>query len=313
MEHYVTIFDSLFLPQGIALHRSIERHCDFYTLWILCVDQEAFNSIEHLKLPNIRPLNLIDLEGAELKLIRSTRTLREYCWTLTPISARFVFEADQSVRRITYLDADTWFRKNPKPIFQELNASSKGVLITDHAYAPEYDVSVESGQYCVQFVSFDRNLGESVRAWWEDHCKEWCYAKAEDGKFGDQKYLDQWPILFEDIVHVAQNKEWFLAPWNATRFPHGNAIFWHFQGLRLIKNGNRWKAFYGTYPLPRVVREYIYAPYLKDLRYAIDLLVKNDIPVASQFKLTYRSQLKNFMRGILDLRWRANQNLQRNL
>ena len=313
MEHYVTLFDSLFLPQGLALHRSMERHCDLYTLWILCIDQDAFDRLKILNLPHVQLLNLNDLECAELKAVRATRSLREYCWTLTPISVRFVFEADKSIQRVTYLDADTWFRKNPKPVFQELDASSKGVLITDHAYAPEYDVSIESGQYCVQFVSFNRKTGEQVRAWWEDRCKEWCYAKSEDGKFGDQKYLDQWPILFEVIVHIAQNKEWFLAPWNATRFPYGNAIFWHFQGLRLIKKGNRWRAFFGTYPLPKVVREYIYSPYLKDLRYAIDLLSKVGIPVASQFELTCLFQLKNFLRGILDLRWRANQNLQSDL
>ena len=26
MEHFVTLFDSLFLPQGLALHMSMERH-----------------------------------------------------------------------------------------------------------------------------------------------------------------------------------------------------------------------------------------------------------------------------------------------
>ena len=38
MEHYVTLFDSLFLPQGLALHMSMERHAGNYTLWILCID-----------------------------------------------------------------------------------------------------------------------------------------------------------------------------------------------------------------------------------------------------------------------------------
>lgn len=313
MEHYVTLFDSLFLPQGLALHRSMERHCNLYTLWILCVDQDAFNRLQILNLPNVKLLNLNDLEDAELRQVRASRTAREYCWTLTPISVRFVFEADQLIQRVTYLDADTWFRKDPKPIFQELEASAKEVLITDHSYASEYDVSAESGQYCVQFVSFTRGAGEQVRAWWESLCKEWCYAKVEDGKFGDQKYLDQWPILFERLVHIAQNKEWFLAPWNATRYPYGNSIFWHFQGLRLIKGGSRWRAFFGTYPLPKVVREYVYSPYLKDLRQSIDLLIAAGIPVTSQLEMSYVFQVKNFLRGILNLRWLANQNLQSDL
>jgi hypothetical protein len=71
------------------------------------------------------------------------------------------------------------------------------VLITDHGYAPEYDQSATSGQYCVQFMTFERDGGEPVRRWWEERCIEWCYARFEDGKFGDQKYLDDWPYRFK--------------------------------------------------------------------------------------------------------------------
>ena len=313
MEHYVTLFDALFLPQGLALHRSMQRHCNTYTLWIVCVDQVTFDYLKILNLPCVRLLNLVDIESDELLSLRANRTLREYCWTLTPITIRFVFEFDSSVSRVTYLDADTWFRKSPEPIFQGLCTSLKSVLITDHSYAPEHDSSIESGQFCVQFVTISRIDGELVRAWWEDRCKEWCYAKIEDGKFGDQKYLDQWPILFKDLVHIAQNKEWFLAAWNATRFPFGNAIFWHFQGLRVFNKGGRWKVFLGTTPLPIVVRKHIYGNYILDLHQSIELMKQAAIPVKCQFKMTYIFQLKNFLRGFWNLRWLANQNLKNDL
>ena len=200
MERYVTLFDSLFLPQGLALHLSMERHVKDYTLWILCVDDEAHDVLTKLQLPNVRLLQLSKLETAELLRIKPTRSKGEYCWTLTPFAPRFVFEADADVQRVTYLDADMWFRKHPAPIFREFEASGKQVLITDHAYAPEYDQSATSGQYCVQFITFTRDGGEVVRQWWEDRCVEWCYARFEDGKFGDQKYLDSWPELFLEQV-----------------------------------------------------------------------------------------------------------------
>ncbi len=180
MEHFVTLFDRLFLPQGLALHMSMERHAGDYILWILCVDDETFDIFGGLSLPNVRLLRLSELETPELLAVKPGRTIGEYCWTLTPFAPRFVFESDQSVRRVTYIDADLWFRKHPGPIFDEFELSGKQVLITDHAYAPEYDQSATSGQYCVQFMTFTRHGGESVRKWWEERCVEWCFARFED-------------------------------------------------------------------------------------------------------------------------------------
>jgi len=268
MEHYITLFDSLFLPQGLALHMSMERHVKDYTLWILCVDDEAHDVLTKLQLPHVRLLQLSNLETEELLRVKPTRSKGEYCWTLTPFAPRFVFEADQHVERVTYLDADLWFRKHPKPIFDEFDASGKQVLITDHAYAPEYDQSATSGQYCVQFMTFTRHGGEVVRKWWEERCIEWCFARFEDGKFGDQKYLDDWPIRFASFVHVLKDKELALAPWNAIRFPYSNAIFYHFHGVRLSSN---W-ILIGDYKIPRQTLKYIYNIYFADLKAGIQKL-----------------------------------------
>lgn len=264
MEHYVTLFDSLFLPQGLALHASMERHAGSYTLWVLCMDEAAYDVLTRLRLPNLKLLALSQLETPELLAVKPGRSRGEYCWTMTPFAPRFVFEAAPDVERVTYLDADLWFRKNPAPIFREFAVSGKGVQITDHAYAPEYDSTATSGQFCVQFMSFNRQHGETVRKWWEARCLEWCFARYEDGKFGDQKYLDDWPERFPDEVHVLGQKELLLAPWNATRFPYGQAVAYHFQGLRIL-TGKR-VVLAPTYSLPRFVVANIYEPYLRDLR-----------------------------------------------
>lgn len=274
MEHYVTLFDSLFLPQGIALHTSMERHVKDYTLWILCVDDQAHEILYKLNLPNVRLLQLSKLETADLLTVKPLRTKGEYCWTLTPFAPRFVFEADVNVTRVTYLDADLWFRKNPAAIFREFESSGKQVLITDHAYAPQYDQSATSGQYCVQFMTFNRDGGEIVRKWWEERCVEWCFARFENGKFGDQKYLDDWPERFINTVHVMQNKEWILAPWSAARYPYGNSILWHFHDVRVANKSNNIQTvvWYG-YLIPKETKNNIYVNYFKDLRFgAISLL-----------------------------------------
>lgn len=269
----------------------MERHLSDYKLHILCLDDEVSSVLNKLNLPNVQLLKLSELETEELRRVKQTRTIREYFWTLTPFAPRFVFDANKEVQRVTYLDADLWFRKNPKPIFDELDASSKSVLITDHAYAPEYDKSSLSGQYCVQFLTFNRYGGESVRKWWEERCIEWCYARAEDGKFGDQKYLDVWPEIFSEKVHVLQDIQIALAPWNAVRFPYANSIFFHFHELRILSKN---KLNIGGYLIPEVVLKYIYKPYAEDLRKAVSLLAtvgfifsSQSIPTSTP-KLIYR-------------------------
>lgn len=270
VEHYVTLFDSGFLPQGVALYRSLERHAGDFALWIICVDDAAFDILQRLALPQARLIRLHDVETDAIRAACADRNRAERCWTLTPFAPRFVFDADPAVQRVTYLDADMWFRKSPQPIFAEFEAAAKSVLITEHAYAPDHDLSHETGQYCVQFMTFVRDASEAVRSWWAARCLDWCYARLEDGKFGDQKYLDDWEERFSAEVHVLQRPDRLLAPWNAARFPFGTAIAYHFHNLRLLKGGRvlLWRG----YDIPKVVRAAIYEPYLADLAAALAML-----------------------------------------
>ncbi len=236
--------------------------------------------------------------------MRGERTIGEYCWTLTPFAPRFVFEADPSIGRVTYVDADMWLRKTPSPIFREFDASGKALLITEHGYAPEYDQTATSGQFCVQFLTFHRTRGEYIRKWWEERCIEWCYARLEDGKFGDQKYLDDWPERYARDVHVLQHQEWMLAPWNSIRFPYGGAIWHHFHGLRIVDE-MRFKL--PPYAVPHLTKESVYKPYGKDLQAAWNLIKSTGTEPKQQhimIKNSYAKQVKNVITGLIIHRWR---------
>jgi hypothetical protein len=272
LEHYVTLFDSAFLPQGLALHASMSRHAGPFSLWVLCMDDEVKATLDAMAIPSIRTIKLSDVESRELLAIKGGRNRAEYCWTLTPYTPKIVFDRDPQAERVTYVDADMYLLRSPSPIFDEFRASGKAVMITDHAYDAEYDSSATSGQYCVQFMTFVRGSSEAVRQWWQDRCVEWCFDRIEDGKLGDQKYLDDWPIRFPEHVHVLSQIDLLLAPWNARRFPYSRAIAWHFQGFRLL-SGNRVLLHRG-YSVPDVVNRMIYLPYMHELKNILQNLRK---------------------------------------
>ena len=145
-----------------------------------------------------------EVESDELLAVKPDRTRAEYCWTLTPYTPKLVFDRAPDAQRVTYVDSDVFLLQSPRAIFEEFERSGKAVMITDHAYDAEYDHTAVVGQYCVQFMTFVRGSSEPVRRWWQDRCVEWCFATPQDGKLGDQKYLDDWPTRFGPLVHVLQ-------------------------------------------------------------------------------------------------------------
>jgi hypothetical protein len=249
-EHFCTLFDYNFLPMGMTLHYSLMMHAQPFHLWILCMDSRVEKYLQQLALPHITLIPLQDVETPELLAVKAERSKGEYCWTLTPFTFESVFTRDPSVQQVTYLDADLFFFDDPRVLLQELSLNRKEVLITEHAYAPEYDQSLISGRFCVQFITFKRtDAAAHLMHWWQNQCLEWCFNRCEDGKFGDQKYLDSWPTQFDHEVHIVQQVEKTLAPWNINFFAKQqsgnlNPVFYHFHGFR-ITSPNHIQLFFG--------------------------------------------------------------------
>ena len=183
-EHFVTLFDSKFLPMGMALHNSLISQGQPFHLWIICMDDKVEQQLGLVALPNVTLLPLASMETSELLEVKPGRSRGEYCWTLTPFTFQAVFDRDDSITRVTYLDSDIFFFDTPLTLLREFDASGKHVLITEHAFAPEYDFYVNlSGRFCVQFMTFRRSAeGKKVMRWWQERCLEWCFERHEDGK-----------------------------------------------------------------------------------------------------------------------------------
>ena len=254
MKYYVTLFDSNYLTRGLVMYRSLLHHASEFHLWIICFDDLAYELLNQLKLEKVTLVTLTEFEDPELLRIKPDRTRQEYCWTCTPSTILYVLNNESHVDVVTYLDADLMFFSSPEPIFTEAGEAS--IIITEHRYLPEFDQSLTSGIYNVQFVTFRRDL-EGLKAvkWWRDRCLEWCFAKFEDNKFGDQKYLDDWLDRFKN-VHILEHLGAGLAPWNANQYvlqkvddityvQNHPLIFYHFHALSFHSFN---LAYVGGYP-----------------------------------------------------------------
>jgi len=239
-EHFVTLFDSRFLLLGLTLHESLQKVASNSHLWVICIDELVEQQIHSLNLDHVSTVPLRTVETDELRRVKPSRTVGEYCWTLTPFAPKAVFDIVPDAERVTYLDSDLFFFRNPEVIFEEFERSNKHVLITEHSYGPKLDRTAQSGRFCVQFMTFRRTHDSfTVMKWWQDRCIEWCFDRIEDGKFGDQKYLDQWPELFPDYIHILQQVDMALAPWNVdyflSKYPTDlTPVFYHFQSFRIV-------------------------------------------------------------------------------
>lgn len=246
---YCTLFDSNYLSRGLVLHRSLVETHESFSLRVYCMDEETKRELDARELPHLTTVALSDLEryDSDFLAVKPTRTATEYCWTATPVVCLHALADEPDLESITYLDADLRFMRDASRFIEAMGDDS--VLITPHRYAPEHvHLTVTSGIYNVQFLTFRRTEdGLRVLRWWHDRCIEWCYARVEDGKFGDQRYLDNWPERFPGI-HVAEHPGVGIAPWNVSQHVLGGtpeqptvdgreAIFYHHHSLRLFEPG----------------------------------------------------------------------------
>ncbi len=274
--NFCTLFDSNYLTRGLALHESMVKYIPDFRLFIFAFDDRSHRILTEMNLKNTTVISLKEFEDPRLLEVKPTRSIAEYCWTSTSSTVLYILDRF-GVDHCTYIDADICFYSSPEPIFTEMGDNS--ILLTEHRYSPQYNKEVKSGKYCVQFVTFRNDeRGRKALTWWRDRCLEWCYDRYEDGKFGDQLYLDDWTERFEG-VHVMQHHGGGLAAWNVQQYDfvenngkisgkvlatgqQFDVIFYHYHYLRFFKGG---KIELGRRVLAKSVLNIFYKPYIVKL------------------------------------------------
>lgn len=276
--NFVTLFNSNYLSRGLVMYESLQKHCPDFHLYVIAFDDITYNYFQKFPQKNLTAVSLAQFEDEKLLSIKPTRSAGEYCWSSTAATVLYCLTTFK-LPHCVYVDADMCFYANPQLLFDEWG--DKSVLITEHRYTPQYDQSELSGTYCVQFVGFKNDKdGLAAVNYWKDSCIEWCYARAEDGKFGDQKYLDDWPTRFNN-VHLLQHLGGGIAPWNMQQYDFKSengqligtekvsgkaftSVFFHFHGLKMFSD-NISSLTGETYEMNPSVLDLFYKPYVADL------------------------------------------------
>lgn len=308
-EHYCTLFNSTYLARGLTLYRSIEKHGEPFVLHVLCMDQDTYEVLGKLELKNLVRIHLKDFETPALLKAKSDRSLAEYCWTCTSSVIQYCLKKT-GASQVTYVDADLYFFSSPKTLVAEMLNAGGSVSLTEHRYTKQYaGKTTEAGTYCVQFMTFKKDIyGTEALQWWTERCLEWCYARVEDGKFGDQKYLDDWLTRFKKI-HVLKDHGCGIAPWNVQQFsvstdPEQGVLidghplrFYHFHNLKLLGT-NKADLCRTFYYLSENVQNLIYKPYLKELSRSLLDIQKIKPGRYDLFKEKFKGHVLNTLRAV---------------
>ncbi len=236
MMHFCTLFDSNYISKGLALYLSIEQNTKDFVLYVMAMDRKCQDILKIIGLERVVVDCIEDIADPELDEAKANRSRAEFCWTCGSYSTDF-FLQKYELSDITYLDSDLMFFCSPQVVFDELERKKTSIGL-----APHFTNNSLFGRYCVHFVFFKNDDdGRSCVRWWKKECLMWCYSKLKGGKYGDQKYLDYFSEMFNN-VHSIENRGAGIAYWNMNSYKYADnhltykkqewpIVFFHYSGI----------------------------------------------------------------------------------
>lgn len=287
---------------------------------VYCIDDNAVRLLENLREPLLHIVSPGDFETDELLSIKNSRPINAYCWMSKPVVLEDALGRFPDTDWVIFVDSDMMVFGDPDnalPSDPEAN-----VILTPHR--PSNDHFAEFiptvGKYNAGYAGFKRSKGgkEALR-WWKDSCIEDCSGTPQDGRYADQKYLEDISNIFSGVFsspHVGLN----TGPWNvfgtkvssrddAVFINDSRLLLYHMQGFRVYT-----RSLVDLYPgpirLPEDARHLIYQPYeklIKQTREALEganpgFKQNNDAPILRL--RTLLRELKKFVLSISNISYR---------
>ncbi|CAI9389574.1 hypothetical protein BACSP_02541 [Bacillus sp. T2.9-1] len=273
-QNFCVIAGKEYCMKIMAVYQSLVKNSENFNLWVCCTDAITYKFLNEKNLKNMHLIRVEEIENDQLRAVKQERMINEYCWTLKSFLIEYILK-NNDIEQVLYCDGDMYFFSNPESIFNEWGSAS--IYLT-----PQRDldwVEQKYGKYQAGIVGFRKDeTGLAAVQWWKDRCLEWCSVVENNGRFGDQKYLDQLPIMY-DNVRISTNLGVNAAPWNIVYNNdfkislQGDKVFinndplvaYHFSCLTIYDSNkyDLWSMHQLT--IQKEIMNYIYVPYLDHL------------------------------------------------
>lgn len=303
MMNFCTLFDSYYLHKGIALYLSLERVTSDFHLYVMAFDKNSYEKLKSYGFDKMTVELLDDFETPELLAVKPTRNKAEYCWTAGP-SVIYHFLTTYKLDKITYLDSDLFFLADPHIIEEEAGESS--VVITEQNISEE--AANRYGRYCVQYMTF-RNDEDGLGAltWWRDSCIDWCFQIMESSRYGDQKYLDEFPKRWKNVC-VLKNMGAGIAPWNMHRYKYTDnslnsngqdwpLVFFHMHGVIIKIDEKLLTARSADFALSPITIQLFYEPYALLMKNIFETYFEKEIDSVKVVDLPFLKKIEYKIRA----------------
>lgn len=263
--NFSILFDANYLNKGIALYLSIAKYTSDFTMYVMALDKKCQDKLNQIGFDNVIVECIDDIHDPELTKAKGNRSRVEFCWTCGAYVTDYFFRK-YNLPNIIYLDSDLMFFNSPQVLQDEYNKKKASVGLVSHFM--KYPLF---GEYCTQYLYFKNDTnGRDCLRWWRDQCLEWCYSKLEDGKYGDQLYLNHFAERFNNVCGT-ENHGAGIAYWNMDQyhFKDGKTIyqnqqwekvFFHYSGINMLVEGDE-LLFLHTMYLPKSIRKTFIEPY----------------------------------------------------
>lgn len=241
---FCTLVTLEYLPKCLALLASIEKNTDSFHLWICCIDDMAYDILSRMQLKNVTLLKISEIENESLRAVKGRRKKYEYCWTVKAPLIRHIFENYENAASLLYVDSDIFLFSKPDLCFNLLKEYP--VFLTCHNFSQSFKHLYKGkGRFNAGIIGFKRcNTAERYLKWWQKKCIEWCYDTVSEGRFADQKYIEEFANPHVG-AYIANNLGMNGAVWNvkdaAVRLKNEDIliddsllVFYHFSSFLVL-------------------------------------------------------------------------------